>query len=264
LEPSDFSSLSISNQPIVRITAVWMIHHYFQPIVDVVSVLRSLANTIELRQSCGVESLEIADRRFGYHQSRICHIKIVPGMDGAWKRVHQYSMTRRGLQVNHDVPVSTDQIVDPVVVRHDDAAVLRPASGCNKRGTGRWRRLMQFRIVSARILERRDVVERKLHPPVHCKDVISVHLDAARECTARYAGDFLLILIADLVPEQIARGVSVELPIVIRYVLQIFLEDSQRLTNLFCKEPTVLISDFFRRALEVQVDPSPAFGAAGF
>src|SRR5262249_61660694 len=79
-----------------------------------------------------------------------------------------------------------------------------------------------------------------------------------------HAADFSLFLADYSVSYDTVGRLAAELPVVIGYVLQIPFEDSQRVLDLCCQEPSVLVSDLFGRAFEVQVDPASAFGAAGF
>ena len=135
-------------------------------------------------------------------------------------------MARRRFQIDDDVPVATNQIIDPVVVRHDDVAALRVAARRDQGRAGGRRRLMQFGIVKARLRERRHVVPCQFDPTVHRQHVVRVNAYAARIRAARDALYLSLILVADLVPEHLVRRVAIKRPVVRRDVLQVFFEDA--------------------------------------
>ena len=77
-----------------------MIHHHLQPAVNRIGVLRRFAYAVELRQPCGVEAFEVADRRLCNHQAGVGDVEVIARMDEARERVHQDAMARRWLQID--------------------------------------------------------------------------------------------------------------------------------------------------------------------
>src|SRR5215471_5889240 len=138
-EPGDLAGLTVADEPVIGITAIWVIGHDLEPIVDGIRILNGSSNPIELGQTCGVESFELRDRRLGRHEAGVGDIEIISGMNESGECIHEDSVSGRGLEIDHQVPVAADQVIDPVVMAYDDLAVARPATGCDER-RARWRR----------------------------------------------------------------------------------------------------------------------------
>src|SRR5215471_7927971 len=169
--------------------------------------------------------------------------------------------------------MAPNQVIDPVVMADDDLAVAGPATGRDECRAGWRRRLVKLGITEAR-LQRRHVVLCQFDPGIQSEDVVSIDFGRSPAvmilpCVAFKAGvgptcdagDFALVLVANLVPEHRVSCLAIELPIVLRGMGQVFTEYPDYFSYLRRGKIAVLVSDLIGSALEMQVNPAIAVAA---
>ncbi len=156
------------------------------------------------------------------------------------------------LDVKDDVPPRALHIVGPRVVTHHDAMIFSVAAGRDHRAAIAWRvRRNFYRQASQEILWAKIYAEFQTEI-----DGISAIVKAADD-----AVNLGLELRVDLRPKNFLRRLAIEVPIVLRLMLQKRPQHAQQVLRLFSQQGTVLIANFVGRAFEVHVNPAVALKA---
>src|SRR6202030_756073 len=96
LQAGDFAFVSVSNQPVIGITAVVTFLENARRIVDGGGILHGLAGADEFGHAVGVESVKTGDRGLGNDHARGIDAKIVTAVDEPGQAVHNEVIAARG------------------------------------------------------------------------------------------------------------------------------------------------------------------------
>ena len=180
-------------------------------------------------------------------------------MDGAGHGVHKDVLTFGGGDVQDGVPALAQDVFRPIVVGHDDAAVLGGAAGGDE-GAAVSGGLVVARAGLGLGVQVRNVIPGQLDPAAQGGQVGPVigrfreaGLDALGE-----AFDLVLVFRVQLGPEHPLGRFPEKGPFAVGRLLEIEGQRFQNVVDLGGQVPAVLEPDVAGRALEMDVNPAAA------